>query len=64
MIEHSFTPEEWEQLVYASRDGQRLYRRIRRDVNEGLIDHYTVEKCTDKIKEYRILEKKLMEVYW
>ena len=37
--------------MYAFRDQARLYRRLRRDVLNGAIDHYTVDECDDKIKE-------------
>ena len=44
-------PNNNEKIMYAFRDQARLYRRLRRDVLNGAIDHYTVDECDDKIKE-------------
>ena len=43
--------EELDLIIYAFRDQARLYRRLRRDVEAGLIHHYTIDECTEKMKE-------------
>ena len=47
--------ETLERCMYAARDQARLYRRLRRDVSEGVIDHYSVEECTQRMKDAEAL---------
>ena len=49
---------DYESIMYAYRDQARLYRRLRRDVIDGVIDHYTVDECTAKIHEANDLAEK------
>jgi hypothetical protein len=43
--------EELDLIMYAFRDQARLYRRLRRDVENGVIDHYDVNTCTERMRE-------------
>ena len=40
--------EQLNDLIIAAADGERLYRRLRRDVRDGVIDHYTEEECNKR----------------
>ena len=56
-VEH-ISMMDYESIMYAYRDQARLYRRLRRDVMNGVIDHYTIDECTDKINEANVLAEK------
>ena len=58
------TSEELYELITAAADGERLYRRLRRDVREGLIDHYDVDECTEKMLRYCELHATLTRKYY
>ena len=47
MNKFNYDDFDFESIMYAYRDQARLYRRLRNDVKKGVIDHYTVEECTD-----------------
>ena len=57
------TSDELYELITAAADGERLYRRLRRDVEQGLVDHYDVAECTQKMKDYRNLHSRLTDKY-
>ena len=43
--------EDLDLIICAFSDQARLYRRLRREVEAGLIHHYTIDECTEKMKE-------------
>ncbi len=51
-------------LIVAAADGERLYRRIRQDVRDGIVTHYTETECTDKMHHYRDLYVSLRDKYY
>ena len=55
--------EQLNDLIIAAADGERLYRRLRRDVRDGIIDHYTEEECTNRMLHYRELHSILTHKY-
>ena len=56
--------EQLNDLVIAAADGERLYRRLRKDVREGVIDHYSEEDCTQRMLHYRNLHAILRHKYY
>lgn len=56
--------EQLNDLIIAAADGERLYRRLRRDVRDGVIDHYTEEECNNKMLHYRELHSILQHKYY
>jgi hypothetical protein len=56
--------EQLDQLIVAAADGERLYRRMRQDVRDGVVDHYTEEQCTENMLRYRKLHSTLSHKYY
>jgi len=56
--------EQLNDLVVAAADGERLYRRLRKDVREGIISHYDEKQCTDMMLHYRELYATLSHKYY
>ena len=55
--------EQLNDLIIAAADGERLYRRMRQDVRNGVVDHYTEEECTNRMLHYRELHSILTLKY-
>lgn len=56
--------EQLDQLIVAAADGERLYRRMRKDVRDGVIDYYTEDQCTENMLRYRELHTTLRHKYY
>ena len=63
LIDHRFTKEEFVALTTACADAERLYRRLRQEVEAGTYDLLTAEECSERMKEYRSLYQHLQSIY-
>lgn len=63
LVDHRFSRDEWVLLSYAAKDSIRLYRRLRRDIQNGTYHLLTEEQATAKMNEYKDLVKLLESIY-
>ena len=59
----TFTNEEYDDLIYACREAQIRFKRLRTAVRRGDDDvqHWDVDECNEKIEHFADLESKLVD---
>jgi len=63
LVNYRFNKEQFVALTTACADGERLYRRLRREVEAGTYDLLTAEECSERMEEYRSLYQHLQSIY-
>ena len=65
-LNFKFTPDEMDDIIYAARDVQIRFSRLRKCVKRGDEDvqHWSESECDRKIDHYKNLETKLIAKYW
>ena len=60
-----FTSDEMDDLIYATREAQIRFSRLRKCINRGDEDvsHWSIEECEAKMEHYKRLESNLHNKY-
>ena len=60
-----FSQDEFDDLIYAAREANIRFSRLRKCVKRGDEDvsHWTVEECDKKIQHYKSLESNLISKF-